>query len=57
MSHQANKENIQDETGSNDEKEVESEGKFEDGDNQSLVGTEDELDLEGVFDEVPGNFK
>ena len=52
----ANKGNIQDETGSDDEEDdVESEGEFEDGDDQSLVGTEDEMDLEGVFNEVPGS--
>ena len=52
----ANKENIQDETGSDDEEDdVESEREFKDGDDQSLVGTEDEMDLEGVFNEVPGS--
>ena len=55
----ANKGNIQDETGSDDEEDdeddIESEGEFEDGDDQSLVGIEDEIDLKGVFNEVPGS--
>ena len=36
---------------------MESEGEFEDVDQQSLVGSEDDLDLEGVFDNVPRKFK
>ena len=53
-----NKKNIQDEDASNnnEEDEVESEGEFEDGDDQNLVETEEEMDLEEVFGDVPGKF-
>ena len=59
---EANKENIPDDqhgSDDNDEDEIESEAENEGGDDESLVGTEDEegLDLEGVFVEVPGKFK
>ena len=36
---------------------MESEGEFKDGDQQNLVGSEDDLDLEGVFDDMPSKFK
>ena len=42
-----NKENVWDEGDSDEEEDMESEGEFEDGDQQSLVGNEDDLDLEG----------
>ena len=58
---EANKENVQDEQPASDddeEDEIESEAENEDGDDEGLVATEEEeLDLEGVFDEVPGKFK
>ena len=53
----ANKENVQDEGDSEEEEEMESEGEFEDGDKQSLVGSKEDLDWEGVSDDVPPKFK